>query len=107
MISTSGLILAILVMLLTGCAGNDTAGQKAGGTDSGKLSVAATLFPYYDFVRPVSYTHLAVYKRQSFNCSASTLSISVTAALFPLFSIPSATNFAIASVFPEVLKYTT
>ncbi len=54
MISTSGLILAILVMLLTGCAGNDTAGQKAGGTDSGKLSVAATLFPYYDFVRQVA-----------------------------------------------------
>ena len=53
-ISTSGLILAILVMLLAGCARKDTARQDDVGKASGKLNVAATLFPYYDFVRQVA-----------------------------------------------------
>jgi len=40
--------------VLSGCKGGGAPGKETGGEEDGKLKVAATLFPYYDFVRQVA-----------------------------------------------------
>ncbi len=47
-----GAVLAALV--LSGCAGKSGIGESSRPADSTKLKVAATLFPYYDFVRQIA-----------------------------------------------------
>ena len=53
-----GTWLALAVMflfcLLSGCGRAENGGGPGGGEDGRKLKVAATLFPYYDFVRQVA-----------------------------------------------------
>lgn len=53
-----GTWLALAVMflfcLLSGCGRAENGGEPGGGEDGRKLKVAATLFPYYDFVRQVA-----------------------------------------------------
>lgn len=44
----------IMVMLLTGCSGSYGGRNEEKETDTDKINVVATLFPYYDFVRSVA-----------------------------------------------------
>lgn len=46
--------LIITAILISGCTGKSKTGNKTNIKENGKLNVATTLFPYYDFIRQIA-----------------------------------------------------